>query len=188
MLQVPAHRLTLLFLPEQARKGSPGQVPGFLWSAEMWRSESSGVTVQPLPWARCWCDEVPGIRRRTPIPRVKRVRVQRRLQSCTGSRCCGLGRGFSGRDLSNPSWEPHGFKPAAMAAQARAVLWSMGTVPASRAAYSAALKPRALAADLSLNFKYCCQARRSLGLIANNLFLRGSLFGIFQINDEFNGK
>ncbi len=44
--QVPTHRLTLLFLPEQARKGSPGQVPGFLWSAVMWRSESSYVTAQ----------------------------------------------------------------------------------------------------------------------------------------------
>jgi len=45
MLQVPAPRLTLLLLPEQARKGSPGQVPGFLWSAEIWRSESSCVGV-----------------------------------------------------------------------------------------------------------------------------------------------
>jgi len=46
MLEVPAPRLTLLFLPEQARKGSPGQVPGFLWSAAMWRSKSSCVAVQ----------------------------------------------------------------------------------------------------------------------------------------------
>jgi len=30
---LPAHPLTLLFLPEQARKGSPGQVPGFLLCA-----------------------------------------------------------------------------------------------------------------------------------------------------------
>lgn len=31
MIEVPAHRLTLLHLPEQARKGAPGQAPGFLF-------------------------------------------------------------------------------------------------------------------------------------------------------------